>query len=85
MTVQGRPSIFLKFETAKEKIRWDLPWEIAFFVYQYAKMEIYYDFLDKFVKMEEFHLCEIDTVSLYKALSAPTIEEAVKDNLKEEL
>ncbi|BFZ03070.1 hypothetical protein BsWGS_06109 [Bradybaena similaris] len=77
------PDIY-EVETAKEKIRWDLPLQIGFFVYQYAKLrmlEFYYDFLDKFISRQDFQLCEMDTDSLYLALSTPTLEEAVKPEL----
>ncbi|BFZ13860.1 hypothetical protein BsWGS_16899 [Bradybaena similaris] len=74
-------------ETLKQKIRWDLPLQIGFFVYQYAKLrmlEFYYDFLAKFVDKADFQLCEMDTDSLYMALSAPTLEEVVKADMKKE-
>ncbi|BFZ06709.1 hypothetical protein BsWGS_09748 [Bradybaena similaris] len=77
------PDIY-EVETAKEKIRWDLPLQIGFFVYQYAKLrmlEFYYDFLDKFVSRKDFQLCEMDTDSLYLALSAPTLEEVVRPKM----
>lgn len=71
-------------EFLKHKIRWDLPLHIGFLFYQYAKLrmlEIYYDFLDKFIKREDFQLCEMDTDSLYLAMSLPTPEEVVKPKM----
>lgn len=49
-----------------KKVCWDLP--SGFFVYRYAKLrmlEFYYGFLLKFIKREDFQLCEMDTDSLY--------------------
>lgn len=56
-------------------------------MYQYKKLqmlEFYYDFLDKFEEKEDFQLCEIDTESLYLALSKPTLLEVVKPDIVNE-
>ena len=60
-------------EMLKKTIDWDLPLQIGFFVYQYAKLrmlEFYYDFIDKYIDRTDFQLCEMDTDSLYLALSS---------------
>ena len=74
-------------EMAKSKINWNLPLQIGFFVYQYAKMKMlqfHYDFVDKYLSREDYQLCEMDTDSLYMALSTSTLEEAVKPNMRDE-
>lgn len=72
-------------EMAKSTVRWNLPLQIGFFVYQYAKLrmlEFHFDFVDKFVSRSDYQLCEMDTDSLYMALSTSTLEEAVRPGLK---
>ncbi|KAL8613898.1 hypothetical protein ACOMHN_032888 [Nucella lapillus] len=72
-------------ELGKSKIRWHLPNQIGFFVYQYAKLrmlQFYYDCVDKFVDRKDFQLCEMDTDSLYMALSKESLEKAVRPDLK---
>ncbi|GFO22437.1 phytanoyl-coa dioxygenase domain-containing protein 1-like protein [Plakobranchus ocellatus] len=71
-------------ENAKSKVRWNLPLQIGFFVYQYAKLrmlQFHYDFVDKFVSRDDYQLCEMDTDSLYMALSGNSLEEVVKTHL----
>ena len=68
-------------ELAKKVIRYDLPLQIGFFVYQYAKLrmlEFYFDFMIKFIAPEDFQYIEMDTDSAYIALSKPTLEDCVK-------
>ena len=53
-----------ELEMKKKKIALDLPLQIAFFVYQYAKLrmlEFYYDFMLRFVDRADFEYCEMDT------------------------
>ncbi|KAK7113423.1 hypothetical protein V1264_012714 [Littorina saxatilis] len=74
-------------EMAKKKINWSLPSQIGYFVYQYAKLrmlEFHFDFLDKFVSRADYQLLEMDTDSLYMALSASTLEEVVRPELREQ-
>jgi hypothetical protein len=76
-----------EIETAKQVVKWDLPLQIGFFVYQYAKLrmlEFYYDFIDKFVDRADFQLCEMDTDSLYLALSTRSLAEAVRPELRKD-
>jgi hypothetical protein len=47
-----------------KKIKYDLPLQLGFFVYQYAKLKMlsfYYDVVDKFVDRRKFCLLEMDT------------------------
>ena len=69
------------------KVVYDLPIQIGFMVYQYAKLKMlsfYYDFLLRYVDRKDFELCEMDTDSLYFALSTDTLEEAVIPEMREE-
>ena len=53
-------------ELTKKTISLNLPIQIGFFVYQYAKLrmlQFYYDFLVKFVHLTDFEMCEMDTDS----------------------
>lgn len=72
-------------ELNKKSIKLDLPHHIGFFVYQYAKLrmlQFHYDFLDVFVDRANYQICESDTDSEYLALSASSLEEAVKPEKK---
>ena len=56
--------IWFEMEMAKKVIKYNLPQQIAFAVYQYAKLrmlEFYYDFLDKYLDRKDFQLMETDT------------------------
>ena len=68
-------------------INYDLPVQIGFMVYQYAKMKMlafYYDFLLKFVNPKDFEMCEMDTDSFYFALSTEKLDDAVRPELREQ-
>jgi hypothetical protein len=68
-------------------ITYDLPVQIGFMVYQYAKLKMltfYYDFLLKFIDTRDFEMCEMDTDSFYFALSSTTLEDAVKPEMREQ-
>ena len=77
----------VEVEMMKQTIRLDLPIQIGYFVYQYAKLrmlEFYYDFLDKYLDRKDFEMCEMDTDSAYLALAAPDMEQLVRPELKRE-
>ncbi|KXJ22829.1 Zinc finger and SCAN domain-containing protein 22 [Exaiptasia diaphana] len=74
-------------QSSKKKINLNLPIQIGFFVYQYAKLrmlQFYYDFIDKYVDRSDFQYCEMDTDSAYIALSGRSIESLVKEEMREE-
>ena len=51
-------------ESVKKVINMNLPIYLGYFILQYAKLRMlqwYYDFLDKFVKREDFEYLEMDT------------------------
>ena len=75
-----------EIELAKSKIKHDLPVQIGFFVYQYAKLrmlQLYFDFLDVFLDRSDFEYVQMDTDSAYFALSGSSIESLVKPELRE--
>ena len=78
-------SVF-EVEMAKSKLNWNLPLQIGFFVYQYAKLrmlQFHYDMIDRFVSREDYQLCEMDTDSLYLVLSTSSLEEAVRPEMRD--
>ena len=58
--------------SSPKQIKLDLPLQVAFFVYGYAKLrmlEFYYDFMLKCFDPKDFEYCEMDTDSAYIAFS----------------
>ena len=47
-------------------------------------LEFYYDFLDKYVDRKDFELIQMDTDSMYMALSDDCIDNVVKAEMKHE-
>ncbi|XP_078694703.1 uncharacterized protein LOC144923755 [Branchiostoma floridae x Branchiostoma belcheri] len=77
---------FYEIETGKRKITFDLPIQIGFYVYQYAKMrmlQFYFDFMLEFVDVSDFQYCEMDTDSAYIAISADRLEDVIKPHMRE--
>ena len=77
----------VEIETHKQTVWWALPTIIGFFVYQEAKkrmLQFFYDFLRTFVSHTKYALCEMDTDSLYFALSEPSLAEAVRESKRRE-
>ena len=74
-------------QSCKNSINFNLPMQVGFFVYQYAKLcmlQFYYDFLDKYLDCADFQMCEMDTDSAYIAIAWDSIESLVKPELREE-
>ena len=68
-------------------VTYDLPIQIGFMVYQYAKLKMlsfYFDFLLKFIDNRNFELCEMDTDSFYLALSTDNLDDAVYPDMREQ-
>lgn len=66
-------------------IQFNLPIQIGFMVYQYAKLKMLqftFDFLDKFISRRDYQLCEMDTDSLYMALSGDSLDDLVKPEMR---
>ena len=61
--------------------------QVGIAVYQLAKLripEFYHDFLDRFVDRKDYEVIQMDTDTLYFALSANKLEEVVKSVLQTE-
>lgn len=55
---------FFEVTSKKRRLRLDLPIQIGFFVYQYAKLRMlnfFYDVIDKFISREDYNMLEMDT------------------------
>ena len=75
----------MEVDMAKKIVKWRLPLQIGFFVFQYSKLRIldyYYNCLLKYVDKSDFELVEMDTDSLYFALSGPNLDSVIKPELR---
>lgn len=76
-----------EIETRKRKVDIDRPFQIGIAVYQMTKLgvlQFYYNCLDKVLDRRDFELIQMDSDSLYFALSCDWLEEAVRPELREE-
>ena len=74
-----------EIESCKNKVTINRPFQVGIVVYQLAKLrmlQFYYDFLDHYLDRRDYELIQMDTDSMYFALSYDTLEEAVKLELK---
>ena len=74
-------------EKFKSTICLDLPVQIGCFVYGYAKLHMlrfYHEVLDHFVDRSDFELVQINTDSLYMALSKDSLEAVVRPDQRAE-
>ena len=75
------------FEVEKKhkKIVHDLPTQIGLAVYSYAKLRMleFWEFINTFLVNDLYQLMEMDTDSLYIAFARDTIDECVKEELRE--
>ena len=70
----------------KRQVTITRPYQCGIAVYQLAKLrmlEFYYDFVDKFCDRRDFEVIQMDTDSLYMALSAEDFDEIIGPELKE--
>ena len=76
------------YEVVKKKRRvvLDTPIQIAIAVYSYAKLSLleFWEFLEKYLDPKSYCLMECDTDSLYIAISRDTLDDCVKDELKDD-
>ena len=71
----------------KKKIKCDLPIQIGFFVFTYAKLrmlEFYYHCINAFLDRRDFQYLEMDTDSAYMSLAGDSLEELVKPDKRAE-
>ena len=79
------PGLF-EVKMGKRNILYNLPVQIGYFVYGYAKLKLLqfmFDCIDRFLVYENYSLILCDTDSLYFSLSTPTLIESVKPELLE--
>ena len=72
-------------EMNKKKISYSIPIQLGFFVLQLAKLrllEFYYDFIDRYISRSNYQCCEMDTDSLYIALSEDKLVDSVMPHMK---
>ena len=70
-----------KIELRKSKLAIDRPFQVGIVVYQLAKLhmlQFYYEFLDFYLDRRDFELIQMDTDSMYFALSHEKLEDAIK-------
>ena len=77
------------YEIVKRKrlIKIDRPYQCGIAVYQLAKLrmlEFYYDFLDKYIDRKDFELIQMDTDSMYMAISAENLDDIIKQEMRKE-
>ena len=76
-----------KIESRKKDVKINRPFQVGIVVYQLAKLrmlQFYYNFLDKYIDRRDYELIQMETDSMYFALSYATLEEAVKPELLKE-
>ena len=70
-----------KIELRKDKLTIERPFQVGIVVYQLAKLrmlQFYYEFLDFYLDRRDFELIQMDTDSMYFALSHDKFEDAIK-------
>ena len=70
-----------KVELRKIKINIDRPFQVGIVVYQLAKLrmlQFYYEFLNFYLDRRDFELIQMDTDSMYFALSRERLEDAIR-------
>lgn len=78
---------YVEVSKAPKSVKIDLPLQIAFFVYQYAKLrmlQFYKDFMCEYFKREDFQYLSMDTDSAYVAFSADHWETLIKPEKREQ-
>ena len=76
-----------QIKSRRNKVTINRPFQVGIVVYQLAKLhmlQFYYDFLDQYLDRRDYELIQMDTDSMYFALSYNTLEEAVKPELQEQ-
>jgi len=76
-----------ELESRKPRITIRRPFQVGIAVYQLAKLrmlEFYHDFLDRYIDRRDFKLIQMDTDSLYMAISGERLEDLVRPELKQE-
>ncbi|MES9906421.1 MAG: hypothetical protein ABW168_27535 [Sedimenticola sp.] len=77
---------YFEVEFANSRITMDIPIQLGYSILQYAKLHMlgfYYDFLLKYVDRADFELLEMDTDSLYMAMSSTELIDIVRPSLRQ--
>ena len=75
-----------ELEMNKKTVTYALPIHVGFFVLQYTKMrmlQLYYDFINRYLERPLFQYCEMDTDSAYLALVVESVDDLVAPDLRE--
>ena len=75
-----------EIEMNKKTVTYTLPVHVGFFVLQYAKMrmlQLYYDFINRYLERPLYQYCEADTDSAYLTLAAESVDALVTPELRE--
>jgi len=76
-----------ELESRKPRITIRRPFQVEIAVYKLAKLrmlEFYYDLLDRYIDRRDFELIQMDTDSLYIAISGERLEDLIRPELKQE-
>ena len=76
-----------KIKERKRKVNITRPYQCGIATHQLAKLrmlEFYYDFLDKYIDRRNFELIQMNTDSMYVALSSKFIDDIIRPELREE-
>ena len=74
-------------ELAKAQIEHEEPLIVGFFILQYAKLrmwELYYNFFSRFSDVNKFEELEMDTDSLYLALTGKELGDCIRPEMRAE-
>jgi hypothetical protein len=85
LTVLDDDQDYFEVESTKGCTNLNLPIILGFFILGYAKLrmcQFYFDFLKKYVSRNMFSIIQMDTDSLYFALGAKNLTEAIKSEMK---
>lgn len=76
---------YYEVEKHKRKVFLDLPSQIGVSVYSYAKLQMieFWEFLNAHLRQESYQLMEMDTDSIYLAVTSKSIDDCVKPEMRE--
>ena len=75
-----------EIEMNKKTVKYALPVHVGFFVLQYAKMrmlQLYYDFINRYLERPLFQYCEMYTDSAYLAFPGESVDVLVTPEVRE--
>ena len=87
MNLDAVDSELYEFKSLKKRITFDLPFQVGLFVYSFGKLQMLEfdsDCIKKYLPDNCFEFIEINTDSLYMALSGNSLQDLVKPELTEE-